>query len=96
TVADLEQVPFDRGYSRYVGKYAISFVTMSISEKPDGLHISVPMYGGGRLDDIGEHKFYGKAAGEEIKLEFVVGDDGPASEMVMLRNGERIVIKRKQ
>ena len=96
TVAELEQVPFDRGYSRYVGKYAISFVTMTVSEKADGLYLSVPMYGGGKLEERGEHRFYSEAAGEKIHLEFVVADVGVASEIVMLRNGERLSIKRKQ
>lgn len=96
TAAELETVAYDRGYSRYVGKYSIAFVTMTVSEKPDGLHLSVPMYGSGTLAEVGEHTFYGKQAGEEIKLEFVVGETGPATKMIMLRNGERLTIKRKK
>ena len=43
TVAELESVPYDRGYSRFVGKYSVSFITMTISEEAEGLHMSVPM-----------------------------------------------------
>ena len=57
TAADLEAVPFDRGYQRFVGKYKVSFITMTVSEKPDGLYLSVPMYGGGRLEPVSETRF---------------------------------------
>ncbi len=97
TVAELEAVPFDRGYGRFVGKYSISFITMTISEEPDGLYISVPMYGGGRLDPVpgSKTKFSGTASGEDIDLEFVVNDDGAVNKMIMLREGEKIPVTRK-
>ena len=96
-MADLEAVPFDRGYVRFVGKYSISFITMTISEEPDGLYISVPMYGGGRLDPVpgSKTKFSGTASGEDIDLEFVVNDDGAVNKMIMLREGEKIPVTRK-
>ena len=96
TVAELEEVPFDRGFERFVGKYSISFVTITISEKPEGLHISVPMYGGGVMEQVSDTMFYGAAAGEEIKVEFDVQDNGAVNTLIMHRNGERIPIQRKK
>lgn len=95
TAEELEAVPFDRGFSRYVGQYSVSFITMTVSEDNDGLHLEVPMYGGGSLQHMGGTTFSGSAAGETVKLEFVVEEDGRVSEMILNRNGELIPVKRK-
>ncbi len=95
TVEELEEVPFDRGFGRYVGKYSVSFITMTISENSEGLHLSVPMYGEGTLQHLGGTTFAGSAAGESVKVEFVVGEDGTVGEMLVHRDGELIPLKRK-
>ena len=95
TAEELEAVPFDRGFSRYVGQYSVSFITMTVSEDNEGLHLEVPMYGGGSLQHMGGTTFSGSAAGETVKLEFVVEEDGRVSEMILNRNGELIPVKRK-
>ncbi|NND67358.1 MAG: cytochrome c, class I, partial [Halioglobus sp.] len=95
TAQELEEVPFDRGFSRFVGKYAVSFITMTVSEERDGLHLSVPMYGGGLLEPLGGTTFAGSAGGETVKVEFVVEEDGTVNKMLMHRDGELIPVERK-
>ena len=96
TAQALEAVPFDRGFSRFTGKYSVSFVTMTVSERPEGLHLSVPMYGSGILTQIGSTVFEGSTGGETAKVEFVVGDDGTVNKMLLHRSGEKIPLKRKE
>ena len=95
TAAELEAVPFDRGYKRFVGKYSVSFITMTFTEEPDGLHMNVPMYGGGLLTPLSETLFEGAAGGEEVKVEFVVDEDGQVNKFILHRQGEKIPVKRK-
>ena len=95
TAAELEAVPYDRGYGRFVGKYKVSFVTMTVSEESDGLHLNVPMYGGGRMVPISETLFQGEAGNESIKVEFMVEEDGSVKRFVLHREGEKIDVKRK-
>jgi mono/diheme cytochrome c family protein len=95
TAGELEAVPFDRGYTRFLGKYGISFVTMTIKEEPDGLHMSVPMYGGGLLTPITETLFQGSAGSENVKVEFVVEENGSVNRFILHREGEKLTVKRK-
>jgi cytochrome c5 len=95
TAGELEAVPFDRGYTRFVGKYGISFITMTIKEEPDGLHMSVPMYGSGLLTPITETLFQGGAGGEEVKVEFVVEENGVVNQFILHRKAEKLSVKRK-
>jgi mono/diheme cytochrome c family protein/glucose/arabinose dehydrogenase len=95
TAAQLQLVPIDRGFSRFTGKYSVSFITMTVSEKPEGLHLSVPMYGSGILQPVGGTVFEGTAGGETAKVEFVVDDDGSVNKMLLYRDGERIPLERK-
>ncbi len=95
TVEDLQQIPFDRGYSRFVGTYKISFVSFTVTQEADGLHMSVPMYGAGRLDPLSETRFGAEAGGEKVEVEFVVEEDGSVNTMILVRQGERIPVPRK-
>ncbi len=95
TAEELTAVPFDRGFDRFVGKYAVSFLTLTVSEEPDGLHLSVPMYGSGIMTQLTDTVFTAAAGGENVKLEFVVEDSGAVNEILMHRKGEKISIKRK-
>lgn len=96
TAEELQAVPFDRGFKRFVGEYAISFVTLTITEKPEGLHLSVPMYGGGIGQQISETVFQGSAGGESVKLEFLVEADGSVNKMLVYYNGEKLTARRKK
>lgn len=96
TVPELEAVPYDRGYGRFEGAYAISFVTFTVIEKSDGLYLDVPMYGGGLMEPINATTFMAGAGGENVKLEFIVDEDGAVNTMLMYRKGEKILIRRKK
>ncbi|MEM9255122.1 MAG: family 16 glycoside hydrolase [Pseudomonadota bacterium] len=94
TAQDLQAVPYDRGFKPLVGKYRISFVTVSVSEQAEGLHMSVPMYGSGVLQQESDLVFTGEAAGESVKVEFVPGPQGDAAQMMVYRKGEKIPFER--
>jgi len=95
-VEELQAVPYDRGHKRFAGEYEISFVTLTIKDMPEGLHLSVPMYGSGILQQVSETVFKGEAAGERVKLEFVVEADGSVNTMRVDYNGDKLTIRRKQ
>lgn len=94
TVAELEQVPVDRGYGRFVGQYKISFLTLTVFEEDGALQLKVPMYGGGPLEPLDDNRFSAAAGGEAIELEFIVEDDGMVRSLVMVRQGQRIPVPR--
>jgi mono/diheme cytochrome c family protein len=96
TAAELEAVPFDRGFKRFEGEFAISFVTFTFEEKPDGLHVNVPMYGSGKMEDINATTFGAAAGGEDVQIEFVVEADGSVNSLILHRKGEKIRVKRKK
>jgi putative membrane-bound dehydrogenase-like protein len=95
TVAELEAVPFDRGYKRFEGKYAVSFLTVTVAEEPDGLHVTVPMYGGGKLEPVKGTTFRIEAGDENVKIEFVVEANGEVNSFILYRKGEKIPVPRK-
>jgi len=95
TLPELQEVPVDRGFSRFEGKYSVSFISMTIEEKDAGLHVSVPMYGGGRMQQIDDVTFRVQAGGENVKLEFVVEEDGSVNRLLLHRQGEQIELVRK-
>jgi mono/diheme cytochrome c family protein len=95
TATELKAVSFDRGYNRFEGKFAISFVTFNFTAKPDGLYLSVPMYGSGLMDVLGPTRFRAAAGGEDVEIEFVVEPDGAVNSLILHRNGEEIPVKRK-
>lgn len=94
TEAALREVPFDRGYDRFVGKYSVSFLKLTVSEEPEGLHLVVPMYGSGVMEQISDNVFLAAAGGESVKLEFVLNEMGKANQIIMHRKGEKIPIQR--
>ncbi|MEH6582541.1 MAG: family 16 glycoside hydrolase [Halioglobus sp.] len=96
TVPELEAVPFDRGYSRYLGKYSVSFLTVTISEEPEGMYMKVPMYGGGVMTQLSDTLFSAAAGGESVKVEFIVEEDGSVNEFLMHRGDEKIPVKRAE
>lgn len=96
SAAELREVPFDRGYARFVGEYGLSFVTIAIRETREGLFMSVPMYGEGVLEQVSDRAFRGSTAGESVALEFLVDEGEPASGFVIHRDGERLHFERRE
>ncbi len=96
TAAELQMVPYDRGYKRFEGEYAVSFVTFTVTEKPDGLHLSVPLYGSGLMERLSASRFSASAGGESIELEFVIAKDGTVNSLLLYRDDEKISVSRKQ
>lgn len=96
TVEELEAVPVDRGFKRFEGEFAISFVTFTFEEKSDGLHVNVPMYGSGKMEEVNATTFTAAAGAEDVKIEFVVEPDGLVNALILHRKGEKISVKRKQ
>lgn len=94
TSETLRKVPFDRGFSRFIGEYSVSFLKLTVSEKPEGLHLAVPMYGSGLMTQVSDTIFSASAGGESVKLEFIVAEDGSVNQMIMHRKGEKIPVSR--
>jgi glucose/arabinose dehydrogenase/mono/diheme cytochrome c family protein len=95
TAEELLLVEFDRGYDRFVGEYAVSVVTMTIAEKPDGLYFSVPLNGEGKMEPMSGTRFRVQAGNEKLEIEFVVGKDGSVNEFILFRDGDAIPVERK-
>jgi mono/diheme cytochrome c family protein len=96
TVEELEAVPVDRGFKRFEGEFAISFVTFTFEEKSDGLYVKVPMYGSGKMEDINPTTFGAAAGGEDVKIQFIIEPDGSVNSLILHRKGEKIRVKRKK
>lgn len=94
TPTELEQVEIDLGYDRFVGKYKVSFITMTIYEENGLLMMKVPMYGGGALKPLSEYKFDGSAGSEKVQIEFIPEEDGSIQKFVLYREGQKITVKR--
>lgn len=95
TVADLESVAVDRDFGAFVGKYSLSFITITITEEQEGLHMSVPMYGSGILKQLSDTEFEAESGGNQAKLEFVVEPNGSVNTMLLHRGTETNTLARK-
>jgi mono/diheme cytochrome c family protein len=95
TVAELEAVAVDRGFKRFEGEFVLSFITLTFEEKPDGLYINVPMYGGGKMEQVNATTFTANGGGESGKIEFLVEPNGVVNSLVLHRKGEKIRAQRK-
>ncbi|EGG30979.1 cytochrome c, class I [Aequoribacter fuscus] len=95
TVADLEKVPFDRGFGPYLGKYSVSFITINITEEPEGLTMSAGMAGNGVLTPRGKNLFAVEGGDTPMTVEFIRSSDGPAESLIINRDGQTIPAKRK-
>ncbi len=96
TAPELKAVPYDRGFKRFEGKFGVSFVTFTVTAKPDGLHLSVPMYGSGIMDELTPTTFRAAAGGEDVEIEFVVEEGGAVNSLILHRKGEEIRVERKE
>ncbi len=96
TVKELEGVKIDRGFDRFIGKYSVSFLKLTVTEEVDGLHIDVPMYGGGKLDPVAgtDSIFFAKMGSESAKFEFVIDEDGTVNSLILHREGQKIPAER--
>lgn len=95
TVTDLEKVPFDRGFGPYLGEYSVSFLTIKITEEPEGLMLSAGMAGNGLLEPAGKNLFRSDGGDKPMTVEFIRSGDGPAESLVIIRDGQSIPAKRK-
>lgn len=95
TVAELETVAVDRGYKRFEGEFAVSFVTLTFEEKPDGLYVNVPMYGAAKMEQLNATTFKAAGGGQSGKIEFVVEPNGDVNTLILHREGEKIRVQRK-
>lgn len=96
TVDELESVAVDRGFGRFIGKYSISFVTLTISEDRDGLHLKIPMYGSGQLTQLSERVFDIDTGDKRAKIEFIVEADGSVGKLLLSSGAEIMTATRKQ
>lgn len=96
TAVELQAVPFDRGFGRFEGEYTISFLTLTVEEVKEGLHLSVPMYGSGLMTQLSDTMFAAAAGDEKVQIEFVIEESGSVNKLVMHRKGEKVTIKRKE
>lgn len=94
TAEALQAVPYDRGYGRFVGKYNVSFLNIEVEEKPEGLFVSVPLYGSGIMTPLTDTVFLAEAGGESVKMEFILGEAGQATQILLHRQGEKIPVNR--
>ena len=90
TVVELEQVSIDRGYGKFVGEYKVSFITLTVFEAAGELHLQVPMYGGGAMQQISDTVFSGSPGGESVKIEFLVEEDDSVNSLLLHRDGQKI------
>ncbi len=97
TIPALEQVAVDRGFAKFAGKYAFSFLTMTLEARPGGLHLSVPLYGGSLLRQDSDTEFSVDAAGEQeqVRLEFLLSEDGSVDAFILHRGGTTITAQRQ-
>ena len=95
TASELRELPFDRGYGLFVGEYAISFATITITEDKDGLFISVPLYGTSPLTPLSETRFSAEEGGERVEIEFLPEPGGEVNGLVIHRKGDTITAFRK-
>jgi putative membrane-bound dehydrogenase-like protein len=95
TASELEQVPFDRGFGPYIGQYKVSFITIEITEEPEGLMMSAGVAGSGLLVANGTNSFKVEGGDKPMTVEFVRSGDGPAESLVINRDGQSIPAKRK-
>ena len=94
TAQELEAVPFDRGYARFVGKYSVSFVNVTVTQESDGLHMSVPMYGSSLMNPVNATTFTASAGGESVKVEFVIEEGGEVNQFILYRQDEKVTVSR--
>lgn len=95
TVSELEQVEVDRGYDRFAGEYKVSFVTMTFSVEKGELHVSVPMYGGGQLEEESDGVFIASLDAKALRIEFDINEDGSVPSLTLFTDGQKIPVKRK-
>ncbi|MBM70462.1 MAG: cytochrome c, class I [Haliea sp.] len=95
TVEALREVPVDRGFGPFLGEYSVSFITITISEQAEGLHMEATMQGGGLLTQLDDNVFVAGGGEDSVKLEFVVESDGTVDTLIIYRGDQRIPASRK-
>lgn len=95
TVAELEQVPYDRGFGDFVGEYSVAFITITITEREAGLHMEATMGGGGLLERIDDSLFAVVSEEAEVQVEFIRDAAGTVQSLIIHREGQEIPAQRR-
>ena len=95
TAEELRAVPVDRGFGPFLGKYSVSFITITISERPEGLHMKATMQGEGILTQIDDTVFVMGTDEGSVRLEFVVEGNGAVNTLIIHRGDQRIPAVRE-
>ncbi|MGI9288096.1 MAG: DUF7133 domain-containing protein [Pseudomonadales bacterium] len=94
TAAELKKVPFSRGYEKFAGKYKLSFVKFTVTAEADALHMKVPMYGSGPMQQVDDITFNASTGGQDVKVEFELATDGSVPAMFVYRDGQKMRAER--
>ncbi|WP_116367702.1 DUF7133 domain-containing protein [Parahaliea mediterranea] len=94
TVAELRAVYVDRGFRRLVGEYSVSFITIAISEQPEGLYMEATMGGEGLLTQLDDNLFEIRSEDGAVQIEFVSEPDGSVNKLIIHRDGQQIPAER--
>jgi len=94
TAQELRQVYVDRGYGKFVGEYSVSFITITISEQPEGLYMEATVGGEGLLTRLDDQLFEISSDDGSAQLEFVSDADGVVNKLIIHRDGQKIPAER--
>jgi mono/diheme cytochrome c family protein len=95
TAVELREVPVDRGFGDFVGKYSVAFITITISERAEGLYMEATAGGGGPLVRQNDTWFVVGSKQSGVQVEFIRDADGAVSSLVIHREGQDIPAQRK-
>jgi hypothetical protein len=73
----------------------VSFITIEITEEPEGLTMSSGVAGSGLLVANGTNSFKVEGGDKPMTVEFIRSGDGPAESLMINRDGQSIPAKRK-
>lgn len=96
TPEELRAVYVDRGYGKFVGEYSVSFITITIEERPEGLHMDATVGGGGLLNRLDDQLFEIQSDDGSIRVEFVSDANGAVNELIIYRDGQKIPATRDE
>ncbi|MGI9293198.1 MAG: hypothetical protein ACR2PS_04380, partial [Pseudomonadales bacterium] len=72
----------------------LSFVKFTITAEADALHMKVPMYGGGPMQQVDDATFTATTGGQDVKVEFELAADGSVPAMFLYRDGQKMRAER--
>ncbi len=94
TADELRAVYVDRGFAKFVGEYSVSFITITISEEPEGLFMEATVGGEGLLTRLDDQLFEISSDDGSAQLEFVSDASGAVNQLIIHRDGQKIPATR--